>query len=147
MARTGLLMNWTGVQAVTEEVSPVTTTLTKITDVEIDGKSTQKAFYGDANSFPIAIRNVMKTRTIKLVGGDVKKLLAISEDTPVTITAILNDLVNGTGAGALTIVAAHAKRESSPYGAKNNEFGQATVTFHCYSADGTTDPITVTEAS
>lgn len=143
---TGLYMNIVSCSTVTEETSPVTVALTKLIDIELDGKSVQEVFYGDNVSYPVAIRNVMKTREITLVGGDLVKLLSIKEDVYVTITVVIGDMLNGGGAGsgALQIVAKHAKRGSSPISATNNKVANGRLKFACAGDTGDTDPIAVT---
>src|SRR4051794_25135870 len=94
-----LFMNWSSVTVV-YGATPTTITLTGVTNVEIDGKSQQQVFYGDARAFPRKIRNTQKTRKVTIHGGDVAKLLSIPEDTPCTITAVLDDVDNGHAAGS-----------------------------------------------
>jgi hypothetical protein len=143
MSASNVFLNWS---SVTVAYASTTITLTGVTDVHVDGRSVQLAFYGDARQFPRILRNVQKTRKVTIVGADVNKLLSIPEDTAVTITAVLDDALNGhaSSSGALSIVASNAKRETSPFSGKNNQFAEGSVTLNCDGGAGDTDPIAIT---
>ncbi|MDQ3168424.1 MAG: hypothetical protein M3P94_07225 [Chloroflexota bacterium] len=146
MPASNVFMNWTGVSATpTNPVGPAIS-LGEITDVQIDGKSVQKAFYGDARRFALLIRNTQKTREITIVGANIAKLLTIPEDAECTIVAILNDVTNGEGSGALTITAVRAKSGSRPFQGANNEFAKGTMKFACAGGVNDADPISIAVA-
>jgi hypothetical protein len=120
-------------------------TYSEIMAVKVMRGSKQLAAYGDAKLFPTLIINVEETRSITLAGGDVSKMLQLPRGVVYTVAIVLNDAKNGNGSGALTITMVDAVIESDEHSAANNDFGGSTVTFNAYSADGSTDPLTVAE--
>ena len=145
---TNLYMNWTGVTITPQGGAAIT--VDKVTDVKVNRKSVQEAFYGDNRKFAAFLRNTQKKRSITLVTGNPNLHLAIPEDTYCTIVAILNDVQNGTGSGALTITAVNAKMESDDTDGSNNKYAAGTITFNCAGDDSTTpdsDPVTIAVAA
>lgn len=88
-----------------------------------------------------------KSQGITIRGGAVNLLGQIPENTPCTVVSILNDALNGTGSGAITVTAVNAILISNPFKGANSEFAMGDVTFQCFSVDGTTPPITQAVAS
>jgi hypothetical protein len=151
VSKTNLFVNWDGVQAVTQDTQ-TQYPIEEVTDVKVDGKSVQIAFYGDNRLFARNLRNTQKTREISITGGNIAQLLAIPEDREVTITAYLNDVDNGRGSGCLVVVAKNAKRHASPFGGQNNQYASGSVMFACRgdtdssgSNVNDSDPISITQ--
>lgn len=147
--KTNLYMNWTGVVVTPtpyDGTSATAISVGGVVDVQIDGKSVQESFYGDARKFARLIRNTAKTRMIKIVGGEIEKLTSIPEDTPCTVVAVLNDAINGTGVGAITFTMTLGLRQDLPIGGQNNKFARGEVTFNAHGASNDTDPLTLAVA-
>ena len=123
------------------------TAYNEITGYQVHRGKKQLMAFGDAKLYPTLIVNVENSRTITIVGGDVSKLLQLGADTVFTVVLILNDAKNGSGSGALTVTLVDATIAEDSHSGQNNEFGQSSVTFVAYSTDGTTDPLTVSEAA
>lgn len=139
-------MNWTGV-TVKYGTTPTTINLSEVTDIDIGKDGEVKRWSADAAIFAKALVVKNKKRSLTIKGGAINKLASIPEDTPCVVTAVLNDLYNGAGSGAITAVLNNAICTSNPFRGKNNDFGTGDLTFEAYSADGVTDPLTLTIAT
>lgn len=146
MAGSNVFMNWGTVTVTPTAPTASAIVITEVLDIEIDGRSVQKAFYGDNKQFPAQLRNTQKTRSIKIVGGNITKLLSIPEDSECTITAQLLDAINGATAagGGILITAVRAKSEGRPFKATNNEYATGDLMFNCSGGTNDADPITIT---
>ncbi len=147
MPASNLFMNWGTTTVTPTAPSGVAIAIDTILDVKVNGKSMQKAFFGDNLQFARLMRNTQKTRSITIVLGNVKKALDIPEDAECTVTAVLLDAINGSGSGAITITAVRAKLEGKPFGGKNNDYAGAELTFNCAGGTNDADPITVAVAA
>lgn len=148
MARTGLYMNWKGF-TVTHGSGPTTITLNQITDVQVQRGEQWVSWKADGNVFATAMALAGSTRAIRLTGGDIGKLLTIPRNTVCTVAGYLYDQKNQStsGSGTLSISLANACFEGNAPGGGQNQFISDTVQFTAYSADGTTDPLTINEAT
>lgn len=144
MSASGFNIGWSGV---TVHYGSTTITLANVKDVEIDRSGTVKDFFGDAGIFSKIISIREKKRSIKITGASLALLQSVPEDTPCTVTAIMMDAVNGTGAGAITITLINAVCAMNPYKGQSTEFGTGDITFQAFSTDGTTDPLSYSVAS
>ncbi len=141
---TNLFMNWTGVTVTPEGGSAIT--IKHVTDIMIDGRSVQEAFYGDARKFAALIRNVQHTRTLQIKSGDATNIALIPLNTPCTVAAILNHAEGGAGAGsgALSISLVNGMCGGKNIGGTNNKFAAPGCAFSAYAGATDTDPLTIT---
>lgn len=146
MSASNLYMNWSSV-TIAYGIGPTTITLKKVTDVQFPRKGKEKSFFGDADLYPTLVVSKEKERTCTIKSGALNLLSTIPEDTPCTITAILNDAKNGSGSGAATFTLVNAILVTNTANDQTNNFGQGEAMFHAYSSDGATDPLTVAIAS
>lgn len=148
MSASGNYMNWLAVTVLPAGGSSIA--INEVLDVEPDLQTQQEMFWGDNNPFPKCIRNTMKSRSIKLIGGNIAALLTIPEDTACTVTATLCDAFNGVGSGAITITLVNACRAKLGIKAPNNKFGAAEVEFNAFgtiTSGVQADPMTITVAA
>lgn len=137
------LQNWTDVTIAWGETTLV---IPEVVDVEPNPTGTMVPLNVDGNRFAALYSQQDKVREVTIKGAALNILVLIPQDTPCTITAILNDLNNGTGTGAITFVAVNAILSSNPYRGRNNELGTGEAKFLCYATDDV-DPFTSTVAT
>lgn len=147
MARTG---KYTGlINTVTYTPSGGSpTTFTGITGCEVVLSDQLVPFTGDASVFPTLMASVMGSRGLKLTGYDVSKMLRQLPKGPGTLVVKVSDAVNApgsSGSGQITYTLVNAMRQDSPGTHQNQQPNTASVTYMGYSADGTTDPLTIAE--
>ena len=117
-------------------------TVLEIIDIAVDAVSPSVRFKGDVDKFASLIRTPEKSRKIRITSAAINLLKVIPEDTPCTIVAVLDDLANETGTGAITMTLVNAVRNAFHFSGRNNTPAQGYVDFEAYSADGT-DPLTI----
>lgn len=146
MARTG---KYTGlISTVTYTPSggsPTTVTGNFSVDVMINDQLVE--FTGDAAVFATLLASVKGTRGLKIGGYDVGKYISVFGKGPGTLVVTVNDALNGTGAGALTYTLSNAMRSDLGANHRNQSADGASVTYTSYSSNGSTDPLSVAEAS
>lgn len=146
MAKTDLHMNWSSVTV--QPPSPAALiTLTGVTSISIDGKDSLEYFYGDAYRFPRCVRSVTISRTVTISTGNLEGIMQIPEGKPCTITAVLDDALNGSGEGSLHFSIKNAMRETGGFDAANNKFASGKVTFTCFGDADDADPVSYTVGS
>lgn len=148
MARSKHYMNWKN-WTVTHGAGPTTITLTEITDVQVQRGEQWISWKADGNIFATDMALAGSTRAIRMSGGDVGKLVTIPRNTVCTVAGYLWDAKNqsNSGSGSLSISLANACFEGNAPGGGQNQYISDTVQFTAYSSDGSTDPLTITEAS
>jgi cyanophycinase-like exopeptidase len=144
--KTNVYMNWTGV-TVSFGVGPTVIALTEITDVQVLDEDGLEMWQSDGNKFATVVVAATGARGMTLTGGDLFKLATMPRNTPCTIVAVLRDAINGTGSGAITHTLVNAVMAGAPRGGATNKFAMGSVTFMAFSPDGSTDPLTLTQAS
>ncbi len=147
MPRTKHYMNWKDVTVVYGS-GPTTITLTEITDIAVQRGEQWISFKGDGNVFATAMALADSSRSVRITGGDVGKLLTIPKNTVCTVNFKLYDAVNqsASGAGTLSFVLSNAVFLGNAPGGGQNQYIMDSIQFQAYSSDGTTDPLAVSEA-
>jgi hypothetical protein len=145
MPATTLYMNWTGVTVTPGGSSAIT--VNRVTNIALPAESSLKKFYGDAVKFPIASRPTEQTRGITITSGNCALLNTVPIGTICTVVAVLNDMTNGVGSGAITVTAINAVLQSKSMGAANNEFASVSYVFDCFGGASDADPITIAVAA
>ena len=146
LARSKLNIGWSSV-TITPLPSGTATTLDEITNVSPSKSNAVKAFFGDAHLFATLILSRQLERHLTITTGNVFDATAIQENQPYTIVAIWNDAKNAASTGAITITLANAVCTKNGANGPANDFGVATLEFQAYSSDGSTDPLSVTQAA
>lgn len=148
MPRSKSYMNWKTV-SVSHGPGPTTITLTEITGVQIQRGEQWVPLRVDGFVFPTRMARVGAQRGMRITGADVGKLATIPLNTVCTVTCQLFDSVNQTtnGSGTLTFTLSNAVFMGNSPGGNQNEYIMDSVEFSAYSADGTTDPLTINEAA
>lgn len=147
MARTKHYQNWKSV-TISHGVGPTTITLTEITNVEILNNDQYETFKGDGNIFNTVMVLANGVRGIRITGGDIgTQCVTIPRNTPCTVVCVLHDAVNGSGSGALTFTLSNAMKQGASPGGPQNKILTDVVEFMAYSSDGTTDPLSISQAS
>src|SRR5262249_40877769 len=106
-----------------------------------------KKWSADAALFCTALSVRNRERKVRVMGGAINKMALIPEGTPGTLTAVLNEHSNGATTGALTSTWTNAACGRNPFKARHNDFGTGDLEFECFSPGGTTDPLTITQAT
>lgn len=145
MAHTNVFMNWKSVTYTAPSGSPIS--LTQITDVQEVNSEGLEPWQADGNIYPTLLVRATATRGLTITGGDVAGFKKIPRGVPLTIVAVLFDALNGVGSGALTETWVNAVVADVPFGGPSNHFANGSITFICYSPDGTTDPSTSVQAT
>jgi hypothetical protein len=145
MAHTNVFMNWKGVTITPSGGSLVN--LTGVMDVQTSNVEGLEPWQADGHLFPTLMIRATAARSVTIMGGDVATMMAVPRGTACTVVAILDDAVNGAGSGALTHTWLNAVVADVPASGPSNKFAGGTITFVCYSSDGTTDPLTVAQAA
>jgi hypothetical protein len=137
-------MNWTNVVFTPAVVGATEIQFSGVTSVQIDPGGSLAKFSGDGDRYPTLIINDFNEPTITVHTADLSALRQCSVGAVGTIQATLMDARNGTGTGAITYVMTNAVVATNPLKGGHRQFGESTITFHGYSADGTTNPLTST---
>jgi hypothetical protein len=146
MAGSNVYMNWKSV-TVTFGTVPTVVSLTEVMDVQVLDQEGLEPWQADGHKFPTLLIAATGSRGMTIVGGSVNKLAAIPRNTPCTVVAILNDAVNGAGAGAITHTLVNAVLADAGRSGPSNKFAGGTATFVAFSPDGITDPLTIAIAT
>lgn len=142
--RTGSYMNWTGVLFT---VNSLPYGIASATQVQLSRGGRIREHRGTADWFTKLITISKFSRHARVAAFDVAELAAIPENTPGTLSAVLNDSENGIGSGALVVVLTNAVLVTNPLDGTTNEWGHATADFVAYAPDGVTDPLTIIETA
>jgi hypothetical protein len=126
-------------------VGPTVITLLEVVEIDVIDAEGIEPWQSDGNPFPTLMVASTASRGVTFKGGDLAKLRGVPRNTPCTIGWTINDAVNGTGSGALVHTLVNAVRADSSKGVVTNKFGMGSATFAAFSADGTTDPLTVVQ--
>lgn len=121
--------------------------LDEITEVDWDASGEAEEWYADGSFFPRLILVPRNKRTVKLTGGNVKKLLSLPQNSDGTFTTTLQDAVNGTGTGAINFTLTPCKVLGMPNRGQTGKFATGDVMINGYAPDGLTDPLSYTVVS
>jgi hypothetical protein len=128
-------------------VGPTTKSLINLTGCKVGRNGALKQFSGDAAKGPTHTALTNQQRTIMFDGADLGTFFAIPLGIEGTATIVIRDVYNGTGTGALTLTLSNAMPHQSDGGDDHDEFGKGSLAFAGRWADGTTDPMVITQAS
>lgn len=145
MSATKRFMNWTGVSFTL--VNGTATAITGVTSVSIDSGGNLAKFAGDGDRYVTTMVNDFNEPTVTVHSADLAALRANPVGTVGTLSATHNDAKNGSGSGALTYTLANAVVASCQVQGAHRQFGQGSVTFHAFSSDGVTNPISTSIAN
>ncbi|WP_435021267.1 hypothetical protein TA3x_002284 [Tundrisphaera sp. TA3] len=137
-------MNWSGVSFTPLAGAP--TAFTGVTSVSIESGGNLAKFSGDGDRYPTIVVNDFNEPTVTIQSADLAAIRANPVGTIGTVTATHNDARSGTGTGAITYTLANAVVASCDIGGAHRHFGQGTITFAAYSADGVTNPLSTSVA-
>jgi hypothetical protein len=138
-------MNWKSVTTKTAAGSAIP--LTQVMDVQEVNSEGLEPWQADGNLYPTLMIRATATRGVTITSGDVAGMKAVPRGVPLTVVAILYDAVNGVGSGALTETWTNAVVADIPASGASNKFAGGSITFICYSTDGSTDPNTSVQAA
>lgn len=140
MSATGRQMNWT---AVSFGSSPSPTAINGVNEVRVDPGGALKTYSGDTDKFPTTIVSDTQNPKVTVTTANVAIAQGFNCGTIGTVSATFQDAKLATG-GAIVYTASNAVVENSEGGGAHQEFGEATISFLCYSSDGVTSPIAFT---
>jgi hypothetical protein len=129
---TKAFVNWSSVTATPAGGSLIT--CKNVMSVSLPQSTNQLMLYGDARRFASAIGNVEQSVGMSITTTDIAFAAALSYNTTYTLTAVLNDLVNGAaaGGGAIQWTLVNAALKSNGISATNNQLGSVTIEFTAY---------------
>ena len=139
MSATKRFMNWTGVSFT--PINGTATALTGVTSVMIDSGGSLAKFSGDGDRYVTTMVNDFNEPVVTIHSADLSALRANPVGTVGTFTATHNDAKNGAGTGAVTYTMFNAVVASYQVQGAHRQFGQGTLTFHAFSTDGVTNPV------
>ncbi len=145
MPKSDVFCQWTGVQF-SHGAGPTVVSIGQVESMEFDTEGAPLYWSGDAAQGPTHLKIVGKKREVTLVGADAAKLMAVPVGVTGTLTGVLNDIENGTGSGALTLTLANCKAYGAKSGGQHNQVAKTSLKFGAVWLNGTTDPLTVTQA-
>jgi hypothetical protein len=145
MSATKRFMNWTGVAFT--PVNGTATAITGVTSVSIDSGGNLAKFAGDGDRYVTTMVNDFNEPTVTVHSADLAALRVNPAGSVGTLTATHNDAKNGSGSGALTYTLANAVVAACQVQGAHRQFGQGSVTFHAFSSDGVTNPISTSIAN
>jgi hypothetical protein len=132
-------MNWTGVTFT--PTSGTATAITGVSSVSIDSGGSLAKFAGDGDRFHTVVVNDFNEPVVTVQAADLASLRANPVGTVGIFTATHNDARNGTGSGSVTYTLANAVISGCQVHGAHRQFGQGSVTFHAFSSDGVTNPL------
>ena len=144
MSATKRFMNWTGVAFT--PLNGTAMTITGVTSVTIDTGGSLAKFSGDGDRYATTVINDFNEPVVTIHSADLSALRANPVGTVGTLTATHNDAKNGIGTGAVTYTLANAVVAACQVQGAHRQFGQGSVTFHAFSTDGITNPISTSIA-
>lgn len=124
------------------------TTMTGNFSVTVNKEPQNITFQPDAAVYPTLIVNASNARQITIESFDAKKTMADWPDGPATIIAKIADAKNASGSagsGQITYTLVNAIKQPSMANHAVATPGTSSISYVGYSADGTTDPLTITE--
>ena len=146
MAKSNTFISYHGGVTISPPTPAVAIVLKEITASDSTRTESLLPWQADGNLYPTRMARVAAMRTLTIHSGDVAGMRSIPLGTVCTIVATLYDSVNGSGSGALTETWINAVVADVPVSGPTNQFAGGTITFMCFSSDGTTDPYSYTQA-
>jgi hypothetical protein len=143
MAATKRQMNWSAVGFTPSGGS--LTTITGVTEIQIDPGGALATFKGDVDVFDTTIVNHENKPKVTVRAADVATIQGLAPGTVGALAATFKDAKKATG-GDILYAIANAVVENTPGGGQHAAFGEATLSLACYSSDGATSPISFTRA-
>lgn len=145
MAHANLYMSWTGVTITPSGGSAIA--LLEVIDVQFTNSDGLEAWRSDGNKYATLIVDATGEVGATIIGGDCFKLATLPRGAACTIVAILNDAKNKTGSGASTFTLVNAVVQDTPTSGVTNKFAGGSASFMSYSADGSTIPLSIAQAT
>jgi hypothetical protein len=147
MAKTNVFMNYKSVTWIATGGSGAANPITEVTDIQEINAEGIEPWRADGSPFPTVMARGTADRGLTIFSGDVATMQGIPKATPLTIVAVLYDAVNGSGSGALTKTWTNAVVADRPSSGPSNKYAGGSISFMCFSPDGTTDPLTNSQAA
>lgn len=142
MAATKIQLNW-GTVSFTPPTPAIAIQILKVSEVQVDPGGTLLTFAGDNDRYPTTIVCAMSNPKVTITSADIGTLQGISPGTTGTIAATHLDATGATG-GDIVYAISNAVCENTPGSGSFGAWGQGTISFLCFSADGATSPISFT---
>lgn len=138
MAATKLQMNWASVQH-------GTTAITRVDSVSINTNTTLTPYMGDVDVWPSAVVATSNAASVTIQSSDPATLMGIGPGSVGTLTATNKDAKKQTGGDIVYTIVNAVAGEVQTTGS-HAQYSNATITFQCFSTDGSTNPISFTRA-
>jgi hypothetical protein len=138
MAATKAQINWTA-------VSHGSTAITRVTNGTVSPGGRLIKFKGDMDLYPTIIAMTDSEPNFSITSADIGTVMGIAPGTTATLTATLND-AKGAAGGAVIFSMINAVFENANASAAHAQFGTITGTWHAYSSDGVTSPLSFTRS-
>lgn len=138
MSATKANINWTA-------VSFNSVNITRVTNASVGQGGSLIKFKGDTDLYPTIIAMVDQEPHASITTADVGTMMGFTPGTVSTLSMTLND-AKGASGGAVVFSLANATFENADSQAQHAQFGSVTGTWHCYSTDGATNPLSFTRS-
>ena len=145
MAASNIFMSWVNITATPNTGNAIT--LNETTSLEVISSDGLEPWQADGNKFATALVSATGTRGVTISGGNCAAIARMPKGTVFTISATLRDAINGTGSGAITLTLVNAVVSENPISGVTNKYAGGSVTLMAFSADGSADPLTFTQAA
>ncbi|HEY1117566.1 MAG TPA: hypothetical protein VGE43_07665 [Acidimicrobiales bacterium] len=136
MAATKLQMGWTAVQH-------GSTNITRVDNVSINVDTTLTPYAGDNDRWHTAVVASMNAVNASVTSSDEAVLMGLAGGTTGTFTATHKDAKLASG-GDIVYTILNAVCGNVTAGGAHGQYGSSTLNMQCFSADGTTSPISFT---
>jgi hypothetical protein len=133
MAATRAQLNWAG-------VSFGSTPITRVMNGSFSQGGKLLKFSGDTDVFTTIIATVSNEPSASFTTADVGTMMGIPPGSTNTLSATLNDAKGATG-GAVVFTLINAVFENADTTAAHAQLGSVTGSWHAYSSDGATSPL------
>jgi hypothetical protein len=146
MSASKRFMNWTNVTWTPAGSGSVAMTATGVAQVQVDTGGSLVKFSGDGDRYNSLLVNDFNEPTMTVQLADLAFVNSLQTGMLGTLSATHNDARNGAGAGAITynLVGVINKR---PLSGGHRQFGQGSFQVDGYSADGSTNPLSLQVAT
>lgn len=137
-------MNWTGTSFTPS--GGTLTSITGVTDVEIDHRGSVITHSGDGDKFSTTKVNDFSDPMVTITCRDLTTLNGFAVGARGAVASTHNDARYGTTAagGGYSIALANAIVANKTQGGQHRQFGEGRLMFEAESTDGTTNPLTFT---
>ena len=128
------------------KTGPVVITITTIQSVSTDWKGQSLVGRGDADFYPTFGKTIQADPHVTITHQNKQLLNTLKAGDTGTLSCIIYDALNVTGAGQITMALINGRVENHQAQAGHIQLTSATLNIGSYSSDGSTSPLSFTIA-